>query len=131
MPPNSTLIFKLLELHKGFNKRNITLGTQFLLTWQFFSFLALKKGQKDASILAERSCRITADEKHGAQSVPRVSNLESNLMHQWRSLFKYMSNTWEDEGNQLVSPLIYVFLISLLLGIFKHLYELDNAFTGS
>lgn len=67
---------------------------------------ALKKSQKDASILAERSCRIKVNEKHGAESINRASKMESHLMHQWRSLFQHMADIWEVESNQLESSLL-------------------------
>ncbi|KAH6784422.1 hypothetical protein C2S52_009381 [Perilla frutescens var. hirtella] len=67
---------------------------------------ALKKSQKDASILAERSCMIKVNEKHGSESVTRSSKMESHLMHQWRSLFQHMSNIWEAESNQLEASLL-------------------------
>ncbi|KAL1569619.1 hypothetical protein AAHA92_01078 [Salvia divinorum] len=63
---------------------------------------ALKKSQKDASILAERSSRIKVNEKHGADS----SKLESHLMNQWRSLFQHMSDIWAAETNQLEASLL-------------------------
>ncbi|XP_057786083.1 uncharacterized protein LOC131003573 [Salvia miltiorrhiza] len=67
---------------------------------------ALKKSQKDASILAERSYRIKVNEKHGAESVTRASKMESHLTNQWRSLFQHMSDIWEAESNQLEASLL-------------------------
>ncbi|KAI3451134.1 hypothetical protein Pfo_007799 [Paulownia fortunei] len=67
---------------------------------------AMKKSQKDASILAERSCRIKVTEKHGAESSTRVSKLESHLIYQWRSLFQRTADIWEEEGNQLEASLL-------------------------
>lgn len=67
---------------------------------------ALKKSQKDASILAERSCRIKVNDTHGVESINRASNLESHLMYRWRSLFQHMSDTWEAESNQLEASLL-------------------------
>ncbi|KAG6397482.1 hypothetical protein SASPL_143649 [Salvia splendens] len=63
-----------------------------------FCSKALKKSQKDASILAERSSRMKVNEKQGGDS----SKLESHLMNQWRSLFQHMSDIWAAETNQLV-----------------------------
>ncbi|XP_047969048.1 uncharacterized protein LOC125212825 [Salvia hispanica] len=63
---------------------------------------ALKKSQKDASILAERSSRMKVNEKHGGDS----SKLESHLMNQWRSLFQHMSDIWAAETNQLEASLL-------------------------
>lgn len=67
---------------------------------------ALKKSQKDASILAERSCRIKVNETHSVESITRASKLESHLKHQWRSLFQHMSDIWEAESNQLEASLL-------------------------
>ncbi|KAL9160852.1 hypothetical protein ABFS82_08G227500 [Erythranthe guttata] len=67
---------------------------------------AMKKSQKEANILAERSCRIKVNEKHGGESSTRGSKLESHLMQQWRSLFQGMAVLWEDEGNQLEASLL-------------------------
>ncbi|XP_042019722.1 uncharacterized protein LOC121767506 [Salvia splendens] len=63
---------------------------------------ALKKSQKDASILAERSSRMKVNEKHGGDS----SKLESHLMNQWRSLFQHMSDIWAAETSQLEASLL-------------------------
>ncbi|KAL0349679.1 UNVERIFIED_CONTAM: hypothetical protein Sradi_4117100, partial [Sesamum radiatum] len=62
---------------------------------------AIKKSQKEAIILAERSCRNMVADKHGAESSSRVSKLESHLTYQWRSLFQHMADIWEEEGNKL------------------------------
>ncbi|KAL3829910.1 hypothetical protein ACJIZ3_018712 [Penstemon smallii] len=67
---------------------------------------AMKKSQKEATILAERSCRNMTTDKHGSERLTRVSNTESNLRHQWRSLFQNMANVWGEEGNQLEASLL-------------------------
>ncbi|KAK6135025.1 hypothetical protein DH2020_031252 [Rehmannia glutinosa] len=67
---------------------------------------SIKKSRKEASILAERSIRSKSIEKHGVESFDRVSKLESDLMHQWRSLFQRTADIWEEEANQLVRSLI-------------------------
>ncbi|KAG8383500.1 hypothetical protein BUALT_Bualt04G0019700 [Buddleja alternifolia] len=78
-----------------------------ILTYLLFKIpLAMKKSQKEASILAERSCRSKATEKHGAESFGRTSKLESHLMYQWRSLFQHMARIWEEESNQLEASLL-------------------------
>ncbi|KAL3818908.1 hypothetical protein ACJIZ3_004813 [Penstemon smallii] len=66
----------------------------------------MRKSQKEAMILAERSSRNKAIEKHGGESSRRVSSLESNLRYQWRSLFQNMAGIWEEEGNQLEASLL-------------------------
>ncbi|KAL2531363.1 Uncharacterized protein Adt_04714 [Abeliophyllum distichum] len=67
---------------------------------------AIKKSQKEASILAERSCKSKATEKHGLGNSSRVSKLESDLMHQWRYLFQNMADLCERESNQLETNLL-------------------------
>ncbi|CAI9767005.1 unnamed protein product [Fraxinus pennsylvanica] len=67
---------------------------------------AIKKSQKEASILAARSCRSKATDKHGLGNSSRVSKLESDLMHQWRYLFQHMVDTCEHESNQLETNLL-------------------------
>ncbi|KAL0311637.1 UNVERIFIED_CONTAM: hypothetical protein Scaly_2923300 [Sesamum calycinum] len=67
---------------------------------------AIKKSQKEAIILAERSCRNMVADKHGAESSSRVSKLESHLTYQWRSLFQHMADIWEEEGNKLEASLL-------------------------
>ncbi|PIN26754.1 hypothetical protein CDL12_00473 [Handroanthus impetiginosus] len=67
---------------------------------------AIKKSQKEARILAERSCRVKGTEKQVAQSFGRVSKLESHLTYQWKTLFQRMAEIWEEEGSQLEASLI-------------------------
>ncbi|KAL3613408.1 hypothetical protein CASFOL_042671 [Castilleja foliolosa] len=67
---------------------------------------ALKKSQKEASIVAERIVRGKGIEKHGVESFGGVSELESNLMYQWRSLFQHMAGATEQESNQLEARLL-------------------------
>lgn len=67
---------------------------------------AMKKSQKEASILAERSIRSKASEKAIAETSTSVSNLEYDLMHQWRSLFQHMANLLDEEGKELEARLI-------------------------
>ncbi|KAH6821988.1 hypothetical protein C2S53_005678 [Perilla frutescens var. hirtella] len=52
---------------------------------------AIRKIQKEASILSENTSRI--------------SKSESELMYQWKPLFESMANVWEEEGNQLEARL--------------------------
>ncbi|XP_073158133.1 uncharacterized protein [Henckelia pumila] len=66
---------------------------------------AIRKSQKEASILAERN-RITKEtEKHDAEGSTRISKLEIDLMHQWRFLFQHMAGIWEQEGDHLETSL--------------------------
>ncbi|WOG97366.1 hypothetical protein DCAR_0416706 [Daucus carota subsp. sativus] len=65
---------------------------------------ALKKSQKEANILAERSTKIRAANIHG-QETPDVSELQSSLRGQWRSLFAHMEEIFGQESSQLESNL--------------------------
>ncbi|CAH9099705.1 unnamed protein product [Cuscuta epithymum] len=67
---------------------------------------ALKKSQKEASILAERSCKGKAPQRYVSAHNTDVPNLESSLWNQWRSLFLHMENIYECETNQLESSLL-------------------------
>lgn len=58
---------------------------------------ALKKSRKDASILVERNCRNKGAGKHDQGSSNSASNLEHDLMTQWRSLFSQMEGIFERE----------------------------------
>ncbi|XP_019177563.1 PREDICTED: uncharacterized protein LOC109172762 [Ipomoea nil] len=67
---------------------------------------ALKKSQKEASILVERSSKGKAPQKYGTVHNSDVSNLELSLWGQWRSLFLHMENIYECEISQLESSLL-------------------------
>ena len=73
--------------------------------------LALKKSQKEASLMVERSCRGKGIDTHSQENCPQSSKLESDLMSQWRSLFLHMEDILVREGSQLVSPSLF-FLLS-------------------
>lgn len=65
-------------------------------------FPALKKSQKEANILVQRSTTNKAVDMHG-QEKPEVVDLRSSLMGQWRSLFSHMEDMFAQESSQLVS----------------------------
>ncbi|KAL3637388.1 hypothetical protein CASFOL_018556 [Castilleja foliolosa] len=67
---------------------------------------AMKKSQKEASIVAERIMRGKGIGKHGVERLSGVSGLESDLMYQWRSLFQHMVGVTEQESNQLEARLL-------------------------
>lgn len=73
-----------------------------------FILLALKKSQKDASILAQKSSK--EKETYHGQGNSSSSKLELDLCGQWMSLFRHMEDTFAHEGNQLVSTdLLYLY----------------------
>lgn len=86
-------------------------------------FLALKKSQKEANVLVQRSLRSQGIEQHHGQgNTNRISKLESDLMGQWRSLFLHMEDIFGRENSQLVSitfvphaPLLFLQVEFLLL----------------
>lgn len=65
---------------------------------------ALKKSQKEANILVQRSTKNKAIDMHG-QEKPDVLDLQSSLMGQWRSLFSHMEDIFGQESSQLESNL--------------------------
>lgn len=65
---------------------------------------ALKKSQKEANILVQRSTKNKATDMHG-QEKPDVLELQSSLMGQWRSLFSHMEDIFGQESSQLESNL--------------------------
>ncbi|CAK9320604.1 unnamed protein product [Citrullus colocynthis] len=65
---------------------------------------ALKKSQKDASILAQKSSK--EKETYHDQGNSSNSKLEFDLCGQWMSLFRHMEDTFAHEGNQLQSSFV-------------------------
>lgn len=66
-------------------------------------FLALKKSQKEANTLAQKSCREKETGTHSQEDTSKSSKLESDLTGQWKSLFCHMEDILVRESNQLVS----------------------------
>ncbi|XP_073289136.1 uncharacterized protein [Primulina huaijiensis] len=66
---------------------------------------AMRKSQKEASILAERSRMTKGTEKHDSERSTMISKLEIDLMHQWKFLFQHMASIWEQEGDHLETTL--------------------------
>uniref|UniRef100_A0A9I9CSJ9 Uncharacterized protein n=1 Tax=Cucumis melo TaxID=3656 RepID=A0A9I9CSJ9_CUCME len=65
---------------------------------------ALKKSQKDASILAQKSSK--EKETYHGQGNSSSSKLELDLCGQWMSLFRHMEDTFAHEGNQLQNSFV-------------------------
>lgn len=76
-----------------------------------FILVALKKSQKDASILAQKSSK--EKETYHDQGNSSNSKLEFDLCGQWMSLFRHMEDTFAHEGNQLVSVDSFLYLYEL------------------
>lgn len=62
---------------------------------------AIKKSQKEASILVHQNSRDGAMGKYGQGSFEKFSNLESDLTGRWMSLFLHMEDIFVREGSQL------------------------------
>lgn len=61
----------------------------------------LRKSQKEASNLVQRNCWNKDTGLHGPENVNKSSNLESDLMGHWRSLFLHMEDVYVRESTQL------------------------------
>ncbi|KAI3669280.1 hypothetical protein L6452_40509 [Arctium lappa] len=62
---------------------------------------AIKKSQKETSILVNQNSRDGAKGKYGQGSFEKFSNLESDLTGRWMSLFLHMEDIFVREGSQL------------------------------
>ncbi|KAK7358956.1 hypothetical protein VNO77_00898 [Canavalia gladiata] len=68
-----------------------------------FCTKALKKSQKEASMIVQKFSGLKDAVMHDLQRSDESSELESSLMLQWKSLFVHMENTYAQESSQLVS----------------------------
>lgn len=66
---------------------------------------AIKKSQKEASILVDQNNREGAIGKYGEGNSEKVSNLETDLTGRWMSLFLHMEDMFVREGSQLETSL--------------------------
>ncbi|KAK9272984.1 hypothetical protein L1049_003364 [Liquidambar formosana] len=67
---------------------------------------ALKKSQKEASNLVQRSCKEKETNTGGYGNSNKSSKLESDLMCQWKSLFLHMEDIFVRESSQLQASYI-------------------------
>ncbi|XP_041002929.1 uncharacterized protein LOC121248514 [Juglans microcarpa x Juglans regia] len=67
---------------------------------------ALKRSQKETSILVQQSCRGKETEIHGQGNCNKLSKLESDLTDHWKSLFLHMEDILIHERNQLQSSFV-------------------------
>lgn len=78
----------------------------FFFTQLLFSiYLAVKKSQREASLLVERSGKGKELQKEVPEKNIEAANLESSLMGHWKSLFQHMDHIFQREADQLVSLL--------------------------
>lgn len=84
----------------------------------FSLYLAIKKSQKDASILVDRSCRGKGIWKEGPEKNIEAANIESSLLGQWKSLFQHMEHIFQHEAEELVSLLTV--LLTVWVGVDGH-----------
>ncbi|XP_022751060.1 uncharacterized protein LOC111299847 [Durio zibethinus] len=66
----------------------------------------LKKSQREASILVQKSGRGKQTDIHSQENANKSSKLESDLTSQWRSLFLNMEDIFVHESNQLQASYI-------------------------
>lgn len=66
---------------------------------------AIKKSQKEASILVHQNSRAGSSDKYGQGNFEKYSNLESDLTGRWKSLFLHMEDIFVREGIQLETSL--------------------------
>lgn len=67
---------------------------------------AIKKSQREASLLVERSGKAEELQKEGPEKNIEAANLESSLMGHWKSLFKHMEHIFQHEADQLEGSLV-------------------------
>ncbi|XP_060185924.1 uncharacterized protein LOC132615353 isoform X1 [Lycium barbarum] len=68
---------------------------------------AIKKSQREASLLVERSCKGKEIQKEeGPEKDIEAANLESSLMGHWKSLFQHMEHIFHNEADQLEGSLV-------------------------
>ncbi|KAK7318584.1 hypothetical protein RJT34_03287 [Clitoria ternatea] len=66
-----------------------------------FCSKAVKKSQKEASVILQKFSGLKDTVMHDQHRNAESSNLESSLMHQWKSLFVQMENIYAQESSQL------------------------------
>ncbi|XP_049364676.1 uncharacterized protein LOC125829501 [Solanum verrucosum] len=67
---------------------------------------AIKKSQREASLLVERSGKGKELQKEGPEKNTEAANLESSLMGHWKSLFQHMEHIFQREADQLEGSLV-------------------------
>lgn len=67
---------------------------------------AIKKSQREASLLVERSCKDIELQKEGPEKNIEAANLDSSLMGHWKSLFQHMEHIFQHESDQLEGSLV-------------------------
>ncbi|KAK4366766.1 hypothetical protein RND71_014646 [Anisodus tanguticus] len=67
---------------------------------------AIKKSQREASVLVERSCKGKELQMEDPEKNIEATNLESSLMGHWKSLFQHMEHIFQHEADQLEGSLV-------------------------
>ncbi|CAN4125619.1 unnamed protein product [Withania somnifera] len=67
---------------------------------------AVKKSQREASLLIERSGKGKELQKEGPEKNTETANLESSLVSHWKSLFQHMEHIFQHEADQLEGSLV-------------------------
>ncbi|PHT32016.1 hypothetical protein CQW23_28353 [Capsicum baccatum] len=66
---------------------------------------AIKKSQREASLLVERSGKGKELQKEGPEKNIEAANLETSLISHWKSLFQHMEQIFQHEADQLEGSL--------------------------
>lgn len=67
---------------------------------------AIKKSQREASLLVERSVKGKELQQEGPEKNTEAANLESSLIGHWKSLFQHMEHIFQHEADQLEGSLV-------------------------
>ncbi|MBA0717606.1 hypothetical protein Golax_005407 [Gossypium laxum] len=101
------------DLHYQDIKGRIAGKNMFLSVIMLLTLSVLKKSQKEARILVQKSGRGKQTDMNSQGNANKSSKLESDLTSQWRSLFLNMEDIFVHEGNQLWQQASYTELKNL------------------
>ncbi|TYJ08245.1 hypothetical protein E1A91_A11G061000v1 [Gossypium mustelinum] len=107
LPKSSSQGFRSFELERCVGLKNdgsnLNAGADMLKACSCsFCLKVLKRSQKEASILVQKSCSGKETDIQNLGNPNKSSKLESDLTSQWRSLFLNMEDIFVHESNQLV-----------------------------
>ncbi|KAB2002331.1 hypothetical protein ERO13_D11G056300v2 [Gossypium hirsutum] len=111
LPKSSSQGFRSFELERCVGLKNdvsnLNAGADMLKACSCsFCLKVLKRSQKEASILVQKSCSGKETDIQNLGNPNKSSKLESDLTSQWRSLFLNMEDIFVHESNQLQASYI-------------------------
>ncbi|TYG43982.1 hypothetical protein ES288_D11G061900v1 [Gossypium darwinii] len=111
LPKSSSQGFRSFELERCVGLKNdvsnLNAGADMLKACSCsFCSKVLKRSQKEASILVQKSCSGKETDIQNLGNPNKSSKLESDLTSQWRSLFLNMEDIFVHESNQLQASYI-------------------------